>query len=100
MDEAKRQSGKREKEMQMSPVWRLNAPFFPQGHRTPLLLQWREFWGMPTYTGHCRGRTHWRESRVFGEEDRALEGCGITGSKEAEVKKAGVGTGGGSGPVQ
>ena len=62
--------------------------------------QWREFWGMPTYTGHCRGRTHWRESRVFGEEDRALEGCGITGSKEAEVKKAGVGTGGGSGPVQ
>ena len=40
MDEAKRQSGKREteKEMQMSPVWCLNAPFFTQGHRTPLLL--------------------------------------------------------------
>ena len=37
---------------------------------------------------------------VSGEEDRALGGCGITGSKEAEVKKAGMGTGGGSGPVQ
>ena len=37
---------------------------------------------------------------MFGKEDRALGGCGITCSRRAEVKKAGVGTGGGSGPVQ
>ena len=37
---------------------------------------------------------------MFGKEDRALGGCGITHSRGAEVKKAGMGTGGGSGPVQ
>ena len=37
---------------------------------------------------------------VFGEEDRALGGCRITRSKGAEVKKAGLGMGGGRGPVQ
>lgn len=45
------------------------------------------------------GLTGEREG-VFGKEDRALGGCGITRSWGAEVKKVGVGPGGGSRPVQ
>ena len=55
-------------------------------------------------SGECpliqeEGLTREREG-VFGEEDRALGGCRITRSKGAEVKKAGLGMGGGRGPVQ
>ena len=36
--------------------------------------QWREFWGMPTYIGHCGGRTHWRERRGVWKRRQSSRG--------------------------